>query len=384
MEFGVGGVEVGGEAEVALAGAVGAEGGDDVGVGEALVEGGDVGVGAMEGEDGAGVGVGGVGVEDLPPFGLKGGDEPGAFAEEFLADGVEADFEDEFEGGAETGEAEQAVGTGFVAAGVEAEGDFFLGDEVGAMDVVPAVGDGVEGVEAAGADVEEAGGAGAEEPFVGVGGEEVDVLDGGGEGAEGLDGVHAEEDVALGEFAADGVEFEAEAGDEVAGGEGYEAGVFINLAEDVDAADAPESAGVEEADFDAAVGEGHPRVNVGGVVVEVDQDVGAFAEGEAGGDHAEGEGRGADEGDFGGLGAEETGGEGAGVNEELGEGGFLIIAGALLGDGSNGIGDATGQGADAGVTEKDAFLNDGEFVAAQVFVGKEFGEGHGCGAGVSN
>ena len=60
-----------------MAGAVGAEGGDDVGVGEALVEGGEVGVGAVKGDDAAGVGDGGVGVQDGPAFGLEGGDEPG-------------------------------------------------------------------------------------------------------------------------------------------------------------------------------------------------------------------------------------------------------------------------------------------------------------------
>jgi hypothetical protein len=99
----------------------------------------------------------------------------------------------------------------------------------------------------------------------------------------------------------------------VAGGEGDQAGVFVDQPEHVDGADAAEFAGVDEADFDAALGEGGPGVDVGGVVVEVGDDVVAFADGEACGDVAEGERGGADEGDFVGLSADEAGGEFAGV-----------------------------------------------------------------------
>lgn len=65
---------------------------------------GDVGLGTGDGDDGAAVGLGIVGAEDLPAAGLEGGHEAGALAEEFGGDGVDAEFEDEFEGGAGAGE----------------------------------------------------------------------------------------------------------------------------------------------------------------------------------------------------------------------------------------------------------------------------------------
>ena len=376
VQFGIGVVEVRGEAEVALAGAIGAEGGDDVRVGEALVERGEVGVGTVDGDDAAGVGGGGVGVEDGPALALQRGDEPGAFAEEFLADGVDADFEEEFEGGGEAGEAEAVVRAGLVAAGVGAEREFFLRDVVRAADVVPAKDDRMECVEAAFAHVKNARGAGAEEPFVRVGGEEIEVLDGGRKRAEGLNAIDAEKDVPRGEVAADGVDFRAETGDEMTRRQRDEARLFIDLAEHIDAADATERARVEEAHLHAAIREGHPRVHVGGVIIEINEDVRAAAKGESTGDHAEGERRGADEGDLAGFGGEEFRGEFARAVEERAERAFLIVERGALRDVVDRVGDAAGQGTHAGVREEDALLGDGEFVLAQFFVRENFGEGH--------
>jgi hypothetical protein len=287
-EFGVGVVEVGGEAEEFGAVGGGAEGGDDTGGGQVTVEFDEAGGGSVGGEDGAGVGGRGVGIEDLEAAILESGSEPGAFAEEFGGDEVGLKFEDEVEGGVEAGDAEEVGAARFVAAGVGFEGEVGLGEVVGAIEVMPAVGGGLEDELEVFPDVENAGGTGAEQPLMGVGGEEIDRLDVHGEGAEGLDGVETEPDASFTEGASEGGVVEAPTGEVVCGGEGDEAGAGVDLIEDVGDLDLAEGGGLEASDFDAARGLGHPRVDVGGVIVVVDEDVIAWGEREAVGDKAEG------------------------------------------------------------------------------------------------
>ena len=160
-------------------------------------------------------------------------------------------------------------------------------------------------------------------------------------------------------------------------GQRDQARLLIDLAGHVDGADAAVVAGVEQADFDALFRQGHPGINVGGVVVEIDENVVALAPGQTGGDKAQGERSGADQRDFLRFRLEEAGGQFAGVAEAGGRDGLLLVVErGARGVVAHGVGDAAGQGADGGVGEKGLFAGDGEFVAAQVFVGKDFGERH--------
>ena len=55
---------------------------------------------------------------------------------------------------------------------------------------------------------------------------------------------------------------------------------------------------------------------------------------------------------------------------------LLVILRAEFGVVAHGLGDAAGQGADAGVSKKDFAGGHGELVPTQFFVGEQFGESH--------
>ena len=124
VEFGVGVVEMRGEAEVLLAFPVGAQGGDDVGVRQFAVDFGHAFPGGEEGGNAAGVFGLGFGVEHGPAFGLEGGHEPGAFAQKFGGDVVHAQLEGEFHGGEESDETKEVMRAGleFFGTGLEFDG----------------------------------------------------------------------------------------------------------------------------------------------------------------------------------------------------------------------------------------------------------------------
>lgn len=166
---------------------------------------------------------------------------------------------------------------------------------------------------------------------------------------------------------------EAIAAEEVAGGEGDEAGFGGEGGCDEFGGDGTGGLGLEKADGDAfAAGEVGPGVDVGGIVVEVADDFIAGLPVEAGGDEGEADGGGADEGDFVGLGADEAGGGDAGfVDGAPGFGVFLHAEAGLFGVVLHGRGNTAGEDADAGVGEEEAVLNDGELLAAEGFVSEE-------------
>jgi len=196
LEFGVGVVEVRGEADVFVARSVEPEGGHDSGGFHLGVEVGHVGTGFVEGDDAALVFGRDIGVQDGVAFFFDGRDEPVALAQQLAGDVLDADFQKQLEAGSEADQANEVGGAGLVTAGVGFVGHFFISHEIGASDVVPTVDDGTELVLDFFAHEHGARSAGAEHPFVGVGSEEVDVLDGGWEGAEGLNGIHTEQDAA--------------------------------------------------------------------------------------------------------------------------------------------------------------------------------------------
>src|SRR5689334_10211537 len=133
-----------------------------------------------------------------------------------------------------------------------------LRDEIRATDIVPAE-DGrahffLEGL----ANVEDAGGAGTEEPLVGIGRKEVDVFDAGWKSSQGLNSVNAKRDVASAKVLADAGEVDAPAGDEMAGSQRHQPGVFIHLTLDVDPPDTPKLPDIHETHLNTFGGEGHP------------------------------------------------------------------------------------------------------------------------------
>ena len=85
--------------------------------------------------------------------------------------------------------------------------------------------------------------------------------------------------------------------------------LFIDLSDDVNGSDAAIFAGIEQADLDALFRQRHPRIDIGGKVVEANQNIVALAPGQTGGDIAQGERGGADEGDLLRLGLEQPGGQ---------------------------------------------------------------------------
>ena len=370
---------MGAEAEVFDAGAVVAEGGDDAGVAHALENGGHVFGGVAEGGDAGGVCAGGGG-DDFVTEGLEGFDDLLFEVEDAGGDFIDADGEDEVDGGFHAVDAGDVERAGFVALGGGVEGDFGLGDEVRGEDVPCAEEGGADEVEMFFLHVDDADGEGAEHPFVGVGAEEVDVLDGGGECAEGLDGIEGEEDAALVEEAADGIDIDAVSGEEAARGEGDEAGARGECGGDDFGGDLAGAGGLELADDDAFAGEIEPGVDVGGVIAGVADDFVAGLPLDAVCEEAEAEGGGAEEGDLIGLGADELGAGDAGlfyIVQHLGE--FLRLAGGILDVAGHGVGDGRGEGGDAGVGHEDFAGAHGECGAAGGFVEDEGFDGWWCG-----
>ena len=76
--------------------------------------------------------------------------------------------------------------------------------------------------------------------------------------------------------------FQPEAADEMAGRQRDEPRVFVHLAHHVHRADHAEAARVEQAHLDALFRQRHPRINIGRIIVVVNEDVVALAEIQAG------------------------------------------------------------------------------------------------------
>src|SRR4051812_8153484 len=106
------------------------------------------------------------------------------------------------------------------------ENDLFLRHVVGTPDVVPAKRHRPQTVLPFLANVKNSSGARAEQPFVRVGSHEVGMVEGRRESTGGLDAIDAESDPTLAQKAADALDFNAPAGDEVAGWHRHEPRVF--------------------------------------------------------------------------------------------------------------------------------------------------------------
>jgi hypothetical protein len=161
------------------------------------------------------------------------------------------------------------------------------------------------------------------------------------------------------------------------GGEGDQPGALIHLGHHDVRFDASEFPRVDEPDLDALFAKREPRVDVGGIVIEVADDVVALSEVDAGGDEAQSEGRGADQGDFVTGGAQQIRGKLSGVAEQLRQKNLLIISRAGECAVRHCPGHAAGQGTHGGVGQKNPFPADGEFLLPEFFVVLKFLDEHG-------
>ena len=248
------------------------------------------------------------------------------------------------------------------------EFNFVLRHKVGGFDVMPAVDRRVELCLQFAAHIEKARAARSEQPFMGVGGEKVHVLHIHWKSTNRLDGIEAKQDVALVEIFADGLVIQTVATDEMAGGQRHELGVFIHLAHDVHRPDHAQTARVDQAHLDATVGHGHPRINVGGIIIMVNQDVVAPAKGETGSDEAEGQRGGTDNGHFFRLAVEQLRTGLAGIIEPVHHEGFLVAQRGFGGAIGDRLGHAARQRANPGVPKESPVPGDGELRLAQFLV----------------
>ena len=188
-----GDVEVRGDAEPP-----GAGGGEEAGVAEAGVGEAGILLRVADADDAGACGGRPGGGHEFVTFSKGAGSDLVGSGGYGLGDVGDADFVEEFEGGAEAVAADGVEGAGFVAAGVGAKGEVALAVVGVGGGVGPAELDGLDLVLAVLLNVEDAAAFGAGEPFVTVGGEGVDAhgADVEGEGAEALDGVDEEEDLA--------------------------------------------------------------------------------------------------------------------------------------------------------------------------------------------
>jgi hypothetical protein len=76
------------------------------------------------------------------------------------------------------------------------------------------------------------------------------MLDSGGKRTECLDGIQTKQDAAFAQEFSDFRKFEPVARNEMAGSQGDEPGVFVNLPGDIARTDDSEAARIEQADFD--------------------------------------------------------------------------------------------------------------------------------------
>ena len=139
---------------------------------------------------------------------------------------------------------------------------------------------------------------------------------------------------------------------------------------------------MEVADGDTAAGEVHPRVNIGGVIVGVTDQLVTLAPRDAIGKDAKPQRGGAEEGDLVGVGADEIGGNDAGFVDAGDDGAeLLVVLARLAGVIDHRIRDDARQDGNPGVGEENLLAADREGVAACGLVQDQGGDGvsHGVG-----
>ena len=124
-------------------------------------------------------------------------------------------------------------------------------------------------------DIDDSDGQGSEHPFMGIGAEEIDVgffhID--GKRSESLDGIEGEENSPIMKQLADRLDVDAVAVEEVGAGEGDELGFGGEGGGDQLGGDFAKGLGFKEIDHHPAPPKVQPRVNIGGVVALIAEDL---------------------------------------------------------------------------------------------------------------
>ena len=122
---------------------------------------------------------------------------------------------------------------------------------------------------------------------MGIRGQKVDVLNVDGKHSQSLDGIHAKQNPAFPQLATDGVDIDPPSADKMAGGQCHEGGVLIDLTQHIHVTNSSEMPNIQQPDFNPLFGQCHPWVDVGRVIVVIDDDVGGAAELQSGGDETQ-------------------------------------------------------------------------------------------------
>src|SRR5262249_33656720 len=272
------------------------QGGNDPDRQEALVESRQSSAGPIKRDDGAGGFRQGLRAKDAVSSIFQSRRQEGAFAQQLASDVVNAQLKNKFESRDQTNETEQVVCAGLVFFCAGTKNDPFLGDEVWAADIVPAIHRRAEEFLQGAADVHESGAAWAEQPFVSIRRQKIHMLERRGKRAKRLDGIQTKQNPPLVQCMSDGTNINALAADKMARGQRDQPRVLVHLTENICSPDDPKFRSLEPSHLDSLLRQGHPRIDVSGIIVEVDQNVVASPEPQTAGDKAQRQRSRADEG----------------------------------------------------------------------------------------
>ena len=162
-----------------------------------------------------------------------------------------------------------------------------------------------------------------------------------------------------------------------AGGQRDEPRLFVHLADNVQRTDAARFARVEEADLYTFFRQGQPRIDIGRIVIEIDEDIVIFFPRQTRGDEAKPQRGRTHKGNFIRLRIKQAGRQLASMPHlESGRQFLLIATRAKAGVLANRFRNATRQRTDTRMSEKDRVARDRKFVLPKPFVGKQVGQRH--------
>ena len=195
---------------------------------------------------------------------------------------------------------------------------------------------------------------------------------------QGLDPVQAEENAALAQVLADCLVINPVATYEMARRQRHQPRVLIHLSHHVGGADGPQPARVHQPHFHPLPHQGHPGIDIGRIIFEVDEDVVAFPELHAAGNNAQPQGCRADERNFVRLAIEQPRPKFSSLlqNRRVNKL-FLVPGGGGPGVIRDRFRNPPGQRANARMRQKHFVPCDRELTLPQIFVSKQFSNGHG-------
>ncbi len=207
--------------------------------------------------------------------------------------------------------------------------------------------------------------------------QEIHRFDRGWKRAEGLNGIDAEGNVALAQKTADFLKINPISGHEMAGSQRDELRLLIDLTLDIHGPNATEAWDVEKAHLHSLFGESHPGIDVGRIIILVNDDIVAFAQAKPAGHETQAQRGWPDKCNFVGLCLEQSRGRAARfAKAAFGKDFLLIVSCGPLDVFVHGGSDPSRQRTDAGVRQKDFLTCHGEFVLTQFLVRQDLVECH--------